>query len=67
VLELRGGELGRQPVLLELWDEARLVSSDPRIGTQLGMSDRRLIGRGGMSVAHLAEHMPTGAEGRTDG
>jgi hypothetical protein len=36
VLELRDRELGRKPVLYELRDEAPLVSSDPRIGTQIG-------------------------------
>jgi hypothetical protein len=29
VLELRGGESGRQPVLLDLRDEAPTVTSDP--------------------------------------
>ena len=48
MLELRGLELGRQPVLYELRDEARLVSSDPGIRNQIGdYRIERLLGRGG--------------------
>ena len=35
VLELLGGELGPKPVLHELWEQARRVSSDPRMGTPI--------------------------------
>jgi len=54
VLELRDRELGGQPVLHELRDEDRIVSSDP-IGTQIAdYRIERLLGRGGMSVVYLA-------------
>jgi hypothetical protein len=59
VLELRELELGRQPVLYELRDEARLVSSDPRIRNQIGdYRIERLLGRGGR-VSSTCTSTPT--------